>query len=268
VSPAGFFDDPERSGLFLDFDGTLSEIVDRPQDARPLPGIPQVLQGLGERFAAVCVVSGRSAYQLSDWLGPGVEIWGLHGAQHAIGGRIKQSPLVAPYMDLIKQVKSEAEAGVAELNLPGVIVEDKQAMVGLHWRAAEDRHSADIALRTLADRLAQKHGLIQAEGKLALELRPPVDLSKRAVIIERSLELRLQAVAFAGDDLVDLPAFDALDALEKEGLKVLRVAVESDEAPVELLERADRTIGGPKGMLVWLQDLLSESGGVAGSSPA
>jgi trehalose 6-phosphate phosphatase len=45
--------------LCLDFDGTLSPIVDDPQAARPLPGIVELLEPLADRFAAVALISGR-----------------------------------------------------------------------------------------------------------------------------------------------------------------------------------------------------------------
>ena len=72
--------DPARSGIFLDFDGTLAEIVPLPGDARPLEGAVEVLQKLGRLYGVVAIVSGRSALELLDWLGPDIEIWGVHGS--------------------------------------------------------------------------------------------------------------------------------------------------------------------------------------------
>ena len=64
---------------------------------------------------------------------------------------------------------------------------------------------------------------------------------------------------FVGDDVVDLPAFDALDELARKGLTTLRVAVRSSEAPEELLERADVIVDGPVGVLGLLEDLGAQS---------
>ena len=75
---------PERAGLFLDFDGTLSHIVHRPSDARPIEGVKDALDELAGHYRAVAIVSGRSATELLEWLGPGVEIWGTHGAERAV----------------------------------------------------------------------------------------------------------------------------------------------------------------------------------------
>lgn len=56
----------QKVALCLDFDGTLSPIVEDPQAARPLPGIVELLGPLAERFAAVALVSGRPAAYLAE----------------------------------------------------------------------------------------------------------------------------------------------------------------------------------------------------------
>ena len=142
-----------------------------------------------------------------------------------------------------------------QLGLDGVIVEDKAVMVGLHFRNASEPDRARRALDELAEDLVSRHGLTRAGGRLAFELRPPVDFTKAAVVTERSAGL--EAIAFAGDDRVDLPGFDALDELALTGVATLRVAVDSDEAPPELIERADVVVTGPAGAVAFLQKMLS-----------
>jgi trehalose 6-phosphate phosphatase len=248
--------DPSTTGLFLDFDGTLSEIVLVPSEARPRPGVPQLLRDLDARFGCVSVISGRSALQLVDWLGPEIEIWGVHGAEHSVDGEVRLTEHAVPFEELMERVRIEAERRILELDLPGVVVEDKRVMIGLHFRAAADVESARDALDKLAADLAERHGLLRAGGRLAFELRPPREFSKAAVVLERARDLALTAALFAGDDRVDLPAFDALDVLAEEGVQTLRVAVDSDEAPEELLERADLVVDGPDGAVALLRDLL------------
>ncbi len=57
------------AGVFSDFDGTLSAIVDDPASARPLPGSADVLGRLAERLLMVAVVSGRPGAFLAEHLG-------------------------------------------------------------------------------------------------------------------------------------------------------------------------------------------------------
>jgi trehalose 6-phosphate phosphatase len=253
---APFVDRPGGAGIFLDFDGTLSEIASVPSEARPVEGATELLEGLGRRFRLVAIVSGRSAAELLQWLGPGVEIWGIHGAQRVRDGRVDLSDRARPYADLMDRVRVEAERRLEALALSGVVLEDKGVMLGLHFRAAEDPDRARRSLDDLADDLASAYGLTRAGGRLAFELRPPVAFAKSQVVLERSREAALGAAMFVGDDRVDISAFDALDELEKEGVRVARVAVHSTEAPAELLDRADLIVEGPDGVVTLLRSLI------------
>lgn len=245
---------PERAGIFLDFDGTLSEIVHVPSEARPAEGAADLLQALAQTYAVVAIVSGRSARELVEWLGPEIEIWGVHGAQRAVGGEVQISAFAEPFAGLMREVHDAAARALADVDLEGVVLEDKEVMLGLHFRNARDVERAQLVLDEIADELAGRYGLTRAGGRLAYELRPPAEFTKAAVVRERATGL--EAVAFAGDDRVDLPGFDALDELAAKGVATLRIAVDSDEAPAELLERADVVVDGPAGAIELLRKLL------------
>ena len=244
----------ERAGVFIDFDGTLSHIVDVPSGARPAEGAREALGVLAEHFALVAIVSGRSARELLDWLGPELEIWGVHGAESAVGGEVALAPEVRPYISVLERVRAEAEFALRDPVFEGCLVEDKTVAIALHHRMAVSP-DAGRRLRALADALAESNGLVRTDARMAFELRPPVDVSKRSVVLRRARELDLSAAAFLGDDVVDLAAFDALDELQEEGRSVLRVAVRSHEAPEELLERADLVLEGVEEAVAWLSDL-------------
>jgi trehalose 6-phosphate phosphatase len=243
---------PETAGIFVDFDGTLSEIALVPSEARPVEGASDLLRRLGGRYRLVAIVSGRSASELLEWFGPGIEIWGIHGAQRVIEGRVELSDRARPYSELMERVRADAERRLATLDLPGVVLEDKGVMIGLHFRSASDPDAARESLDAVAAELATGYGLTRAGGRLAFELRPPIEFAKSQVVLERAREAGLRAAMFIGDDRVDLPAFDALDKLESEGVNGVRVGVRSDEAPPELLDRADIVVDGPTGVLALL----------------
>jgi trehalose 6-phosphate phosphatase len=59
----------------------------------------------------------------------------------------------------------------------------------------------------------------------------------------------VRAALYAGDDLADLEAFEALDQLALRGLAVVRVAVTGPETPPELIERSDLKVEGPCGLV-------------------
>lgn len=248
----------DTAGILLDFDGTLSEIVEIPSDARPYPGIADILIRLDRLYRCVAIVSGRSAHELVGWLGPDLDVWGVHGAERSRPAEsdVVLSPIAAPYADKMTQVRKEAQEGVRASNVAGALVEDKRVMIALHYRSAEHPERAREPLEELARGLADKHGLWLSSGRMAFELRPPVRLSKGDVVEALARERELEAILFAGDDTVDLPAFDTLDDLARKGLLALRVGVVSTEAPAELAARADLTVEGPRGMLELLQRLV------------
>jgi trehalose 6-phosphate phosphatase len=250
----------DNAGIFLDFDGTLSEIVHRPADARPVEGARELLENLAHAYRLVALVSGRSAHQLLEWLGSDIEIWGVHGAERTVDGAVQIGERVRPFVDLMRVVHDEAAAAVERLGLDGVVIEDKGVMVGLHFRAATDQARARRELDDVATMLAAKYELRRGGGRLAYELRPPIELSKKAVVLERAAEERLGAAAFVGDDLVDLPAWDALDELAETGVVTLRVGVDSTEVPAEVIERADVVVPGPTGVLAFLREMIDLAG--------
>jgi trehalose 6-phosphate phosphatase len=249
---------PEAAGVFLDFDGTLSHIVPVPSDARPIPGAPELLSRLGERLALVAVVSARSAGQLVEWLGPNIEIWGLHGAERAVEGDVVVADSVRPFRATMARVCAEAAADLERAGVAGASVEDKGVVATLHYRQAEDPPAVGPLVQEIATAIARRHGVAVVPGRMSFELRPPVELSKAAVVGERARAAGLRAALFAGDDTGDLPAFDALDELASEGVTGIKVAVRSDEAPPELLARADLVVEGPEGVIELL-GALAES---------
>lgn len=248
---------PQGAGIFLDFDGSLSEIVPDPSNARPYPGVPEVLKQLAERYAVVAIISGRSAHQLFEWLGTGVEIWGVHGAERVRDGQVVLSERAERYRAFMQRVIEEARERVEQLPMDGFLVEDKTIMVGLHYRMVEDMEQGRVLLESVVDELAHAHGLSRASGRASFELRPAEEFSKAQVVLDRAHEAKLRSALFVGDDAVDIPAFEALDRLATEGVATVRVAVRSDEAPPELIEKADIVVPGPRGALEFLEGLAN-----------
>ena len=241
---------PETSGLFLDFDGTISPIVSDPSSARPLPGVARLLSDLADRFKLVAVVSGRPASFLQERLSDakGVRLFGLYGLEEAgAGGEIIVTEAAERWRsivsDLVTTIRSRAPSGAR--------VEDKGLTFTLHWREAP---AAQDWAEELARATTQENGLIAQRGRMAIELRPPVHSDKGTVV--RSLAPGLAAVACFGDDLGDLPAFAALDELAETGVAVARVAVKDPESPQEVLDAADLVVLGPQGAAETLRWLL------------
>jgi len=240
---------PDRAAVVTDFDGTLAPIVADPAAARPLPEVPDLLRRLAARFARVGVVSGRPAAFLLEHLGAGgVTLRGIYGLEAVDGdGGVVANADAASWAPVVAAV---AERGRSEAP-PGVTIEPKGLSVTLHYRGTPA--AADDA-RAWAEGEAARTGLVVHAARRSYELRPPVSLDKGTVVEE--LGAGLDAVCFAGDDVGDLAAFDALDRLAGRGARALRVGVRSTEAPDELLARADIVVDGPEGAVALLGRLV------------
>ncbi|MEW6471254.1 MAG: trehalose-phosphatase [Actinomycetota bacterium] len=246
---APFADDPRRSVVIVDFDGTLAPIVPDPPAAVPLPAAAGTLGRLAGLVGRVAVVSGRPLDFLRRHLPvDGLVLFGQYGVERVDGGRITSAPDTTRWADVVRRAAGEAEA-----RLPGLFVERKGAVaVALHWRQRPELETAAVEL---GRRLAGDLGLRLEPGRMTLELRAPLDVDKGTVVEE--LTAGAAAALFIGDDRGDLAAFAALTRRVEDGHLpyALRVAVRSAETPAELLDQADLTVDGPHGALELLDRL-------------
>jgi trehalose 6-phosphate phosphatase len=242
---------PQRSAVLTDFDGTLAPIVDDPYGARPLDGAVDALRRLARRYGVVAVISGRPVSFLLDRFGDtgSVVLNGLYGLEW-IGsdGARHEHAEAGPWRSLIDAAADDAEAAAPV----GTIVERKGLSVVLHVRTAPEH---DEWARGWAEATADATGLALHPGRRSYELRPQVATDKGTVVDE--LVDGVERACFLGDDVGDLPAFDALDRLGAVAARTaVRIGVISPEAPVELVERADVMVDGPVGALDVLRWLL------------
>jgi trehalose 6-phosphate phosphatase len=130
-------------------------------------------------------------------------------------------------------------------------VEAKGLSITLHYRGAPEI-AAEVA--DLGARLAERGGLEVRPAKMSVELHPPVATDK-GTVVDR-VASGTAAAMYLGDDRGDLPAFDGLDRVAVTGTHTLRGAVRSEEAPDELLRRADLVLDGPTAVLGLLRSLV------------
>lgn len=232
---------PERTGIFTDFDGTLSQIVDVPQAAEPTDGAGETLESLAGRFAVVAVVSGRSLDDLRMRLDvDGVLLAGSYGRERSDrrGGRRPAEGW--------EPVAAAASAMIADLR--GVVLERKGAGVALHYRAVPELESE---VRERAAVLAREFELDVLPGRLVAELVQPGP-GKADAIAAIATERDLSTLLVAGDDVADLEAFEW--AKKADATSVL-VAVTSEEAPPGLEATADLVVRGPAELVALLRRL-------------
>ena len=248
--------DPGGTLLALDFDGTLAHIVDDPATAFGHAHAVDALARLGPLLGRVAIVTGRPVHQVLELGGfldrPGFEhlvVFGQYGAERwdAVDGAPPPSDLVAP----VQQALDTLPAWRAEHGVPEARLESKGLAVAVHTRGLGDG-IRDHLVEPLT-RLATGLGLTVELGREVIELRLP-GWDKGRVLEGLVDEFDVRHVVFAGDDLGDLPAFDAVDRLRDRGYSGVLVYSASAEQTV-LAERADVVLDGPDGVASWLGGL-------------
>jgi trehalose 6-phosphate phosphatase len=236
----------------LDFDGTISPIVEDPAAARPLAGIVDLLGPLADRYAAAALVSGRPAtYLASHAAAPGVRYLGMYGLEEIVDGRVQVDPRLAEAQPAVAAAARDLAAAEAVVD-SGAHLEDKRYAVAVHTRRVADPGRWAGPIGQAAARVAADHGLEVVPGRMVWELRPQVHSDKGDAVRRVAASSGAGALVVVGDDLGDLPGFAAAAALGGG----LRVAVHSAEAPAELLDAADLVVDGPEGVRDLLEHLL------------
>jgi trehalose 6-phosphate phosphatase len=258
---AAIAEDPGRALIALDFDGTLAPIVGEPSAARPYPGVLPALRRLATGVGTLAIITGRpapAAVELGGFAGiPGLIVIGHHGWERWEGGEL----ISPPPPPEVAQARARLPGVLAEAGAPeGTWVEDKSHALVVHTRRTADPEAALALLAgPLAD-FASQTGLDSKPGRLVVELRPR-GVDKGTAITALAAERDPAAVLFAGDDLGDIPAFDAVHALRAAGLAGVAVCSASGEVTA-LADHADLVVEGPAGvtaLLVRLADAVQPS---------
>ena len=205
----------ENAALFLDFDGTLVELAERP-DAIAVPvGLAPMLERIRRRLdGRLAIVSGRSLADLARHLPlHGVAFSGSHGLelQLADGTRL---PLSVPIG--LDDVRARVEDFAA--TIPGLLVEGKPAGIALHFRLAPD---AGPRADAFISALAKERGMDVQRGAMVVELRPTGATKGDAIrAFMTEPEFAGARPLFMGDDLTDEHGFAAAAALGGAGILV------------------------------------------------
>ena len=155
----------------------------------------------------MAIVSGRPVAYLAPHIPESVDIVGLYGLEWRFGGRHHTLREAEEWRPVIQELTDEAVARFGES-----VVEPKGLSLTIHYRADSELRApmqawvTDVAERTGAEGRPAKH---------SFEVHPPIRRDKGTAVVEWAADL--DAVAYVGDDLGDLPAFDGLDVLAARG---------------------------------------------------
>lgn len=253
---------PDKTLMAFDFDGTLAAMQTDPEKSHLYPPTAEALARIGGRLGQLAIITGRGVKtvlrlgQLSGREGfekalvfgaYGVEVWDATTNEFDL----PPSPIAVRHAidDLENMLADAHDDG---FDTTGITLEDKQRAVGVHYRRSPDPDTAERWLQGPVAIIAERHGLELEPGRLIIELRASTTTKGDAL---RGLVDMVdpEVVIFFGDDLGDVPAFQASRAFG-ESLIAGNVVAASDEA-LDVLQYADVLCEGPAGIAAWLTEL-------------
>ncbi len=203
-----------RAAAFLDYDGTLTPIVSRPEDARLSGEMREILARLAAR-CTVALVSGRGLDDVRGLVGiGGIYYAGSHGFEIAgPDGFHMDNEEAGRFLDDLDAAQAWLEEELADV--PGALVERKKFTVAVHYRNVADEHLEAVE-KAVAEAHRRHRCFRRTEGKKVYELQPDIDWHKG-----RAVEWLMDALnlvgpgyvpLYVGDDITDEDAFEVLKA--------------------------------------------------------
>jgi trehalose-phosphatase len=249
-----------RAALFLDYDGTLTPIVDRPEEAKlPLP-VKEALKALCER-CVVAIISGRDLEDVRSRVGIRTLFYaGSHGFDIAGPETMHvQNQQGSDYLPAL--AKAEQVLRERVLRISGVQVERKRFGIAVHYRnvAARDTERLKFVVEEVA---ALFPVLRRTEGKKVYELQPGIEWDKG-----KALTWLLDMLHLDRPDV--LPLYVGDDATDEDAFKVVSergLGIVIEEASRETL--AQYVLANPREMQVFLERLLALLSAGGATSPS
>ncbi len=205
----------KRLALFLDYDGTLTPIVDRPDLAVLSDDMREALRHVA-RVWPTTIVSGRGRENVAALVGVDTLTYaGSHGFDVAGPAesnlRLEVDPEIVP---LLTHMAATLRTRTAQI--PGVLIENKRFSVAVHYRLTPEHH-IDAVERIVDETLAGHPQLRKAFGKKVFELRPAREWDKGKAVLWLLEQLHLNTPevlpVFIGDDTTDEDGFHALEGI-------------------------------------------------------
>ncbi len=198
--------------LFLDYDGTLTSIVSRPELAVCPLKVRKYLEELRDLPGVyLAIISGRSVQDVREKVGvSGIIYVGNHGLEI-------ENPAGSHKKVLSQERKTELERITQDCQIslkaiPGILFEKKGPVLSVHYRNVDRRFLAQIH-RLLEEKLWPRRDHWElATGKMVLEIRPRMNFSKGGAVREilRYFPSTGLLTFYVGDDQTDEDGFLAV----------------------------------------------------------
>ena len=197
--------------FFLDYDGTLTPIVERPDLAVISKSMKDMVAKLSKKYKTA-IVSGRMREDVQKLVGiEGIFYAGSHGFDIQGPGVSLVQPKAKEAIPIVSQIieKLSKEVGFIE----GILIEDKKFSVGVHYRLAKEASIPKV--KKVVEEIVANNPLLRLmSGKKVFEILPAIDWNKGKAVrwIMQALEVSWSevSVVYIGDDTTDEDAFRVL----------------------------------------------------------
>ncbi|KAJ4712820.1 Trehalose 6-phosphate phosphatase [Melia azedarach] len=223
----------KKIAMFLDYDGTLSPIVDDPDCAIMSESMRSAVRNVAKYFPTA-IISGRSRDKVYDLVGL-TELYyaGSHGMD--IMGPVahtmsddhpncikstdqmgKEVTLFQPAREFIPMIQEVLKILVENTkSIKGAKVENHKFCVSVHYRNVDEKNWPTIA-QCVHDIIKDYPRLRLTHGRKVLEVRPVIDWNKG-----KAVEFLLESLGLSNSDDV-LPIYIGDDKTDEDAFKVLR----------------------------------------------
>lgn len=213
--------DLTRDALFLDIDGTLLDIAPRAQDVCVPPSLVRDLTHLYSKLGgALALLSGRTLDAMDALFTPlRLPASGAHGAMW----RKTPDSVIEQADALPARLRQEITAAFSDA--PSLFIEDKGLTLAIHCRQAPAKADAiEATLQTFLDK-HPNDGLSLLHGRKVMEIvRTGFDKGAALRALMAAAPFQGRRPVFLGDDITDLSAIAASEALGGIGLRIGRSA--------------------------------------------
>ena len=186
--------------MAFDFDGTLTPIVEHPDDARISAAVATRLAALAARLP-VAILTGRAIADVRGRLGFAPRfVIGNHGAEDEL-----DPAAAALHAAALDGLRGALQARKADLLAAGVLIEDKGQSIALHYRHAPERSRALALIDDVL--LPQRESLRVFAGKMVVNAMQAGVPDKALALHGLVARCGAGTAFFAGDDVNDEPVF-------------------------------------------------------------
>ncbi|NQU18108.1 MAG: trehalose-phosphatase [Candidatus Saganbacteria bacterium] len=205
--------------VFLDYDGTLTPIVKKPQLAKLSAARKKILKRVAkDKNVQMAIVSGRGIKNVKSFVGlSGIHYVGNHGFQIDKWVHPKARSAKESIAKIIRDIKQKLK------KVKGIIYEDKIYTASIHYRLVptimhgkemtSDLDRLFACFNEIVRPYVARKKLMVTYGKKVLEIRPQVEWNKGEAVLmllKKAGGVGKYFPVYIGDDTTDEDAFKAI----------------------------------------------------------